>query len=226
MLREGLLIHDKTIGICNAVEIVHSLKYSVDGSSTTELVAAFFISNAGNTKQIVNYLFRKILKYTHCDYLVFDQAKIYPSQQELAILSSKVVGNQKAAPRLTSCITYVISLLFQDYYQSNLVWGGGNYKNGAVDLKFEAFCAILIKVRGGLIRTWGIQIVSTFESIRNLNLDLKYGALVGLATSGVVQLLIDVIKGITTNEGLSSNELILLKSSLKCKQKVRISLIV
>lgn len=47
------------------------------------------------------------------------------------------------------------------------------------------------------MKMWGLKIVKAFDSLRNIYLDLKYGALIELATTGVVPLLVNALKSST-----------------------------
>lgn len=208
-----MLLHNKLIGVVDAVELVHSVKYYDDNTHSTELVTAFFIANLGCDKEVILKLFEKILNYTKCDYLILDQAKLYPNQHEIQKLAEKC--NIGKVPIIGNCFSHIIGLITRDFMQNKLTWNG-NQSLIPCDLNFDAFAQTAVKLKSGLKRDWTFRIIATFEAIKNFQLDLKFGAWVDLCRGTAIPLLAKSLKrSNAADEGLEEMECIHFKSCLK-----------
>lgn len=129
VLREGMLLYDKLIGVVDAVELVHSVKYYDDNTHSTELVTAFFIAF------LILKLFEKILNYTKCDYLILDQAKLYPNQHEIQKLAEKC--NIGKVPIIGNCFSHIIGLIA-------IILSKTNWHGMAINLLFRVLLILML----------------------------------------------------------------------------------
>lgn len=201
------------MGVVDAVELIHSVKHYNDNTHSTELVSAFFIANLGCDKAYMNKVFEKLIAYTECDFLILDQALLYPSQDEIEKIAIKL--NLKKVPVIGNCFAHVTALITRDFMQSRLTWHG-NQSKIACELNFDLFGQNVMKMKPSLKRDWAVKVLMSFEAMKGLQLDLKYGAWLELCSGPAIPFLAAALKRSNAeSEGLTDNEFIHIKSCLK-----------
>lgn len=114
-----------------------------------------------------------------------------------------------------NCFSHVIGLIARDFMQNKLTWNG-NQSLVPCDLNFDKFMQSVIKLESGLKRDWSLRVVATFETVKSLQLDLKFGAWVDLCRGNTIPLLAQSIKrSSAADEGLEEMVFIHFKSCLK-----------
>lgn len=213
LLQEGILVHEKKMGIYDSVEVVHTKKFYSDKTTTTELTSAFFISKTGCRKSRINKFIQKVLRYTNCDILIIDQSNMYPSQEQIEALAIEC-GITKI-PKIGYCFDHVVSLIVQDFVNSRLIWRG-NEDGVPCELDYNKFKQLMLAFGEGARKGWALKIYKSLKSFKALSLDLKCGAWFELCKSGVIFLLSSHFKrSSNVEENMSRDEYVLLSSSLK-----------